>query len=51
LPDRDVELARRSTDTFEADTLRVQAALLDQVKAEVALENQELQTLANALLL
>jgi hypothetical protein len=36
---------------FDADTLRVQAALLDQVKAEVALENQELQTLANALLL
>lgn len=36
---------------FEADTLRVQAALLDQVKAEVALENQDLEVLANALLL
>jgi hypothetical protein len=35
---------------FDADTLRAQAALLDQVKAEVALQNQDLSVLAHWLL-
>jgi hypothetical protein len=36
--------------TYDAETLRTRAAMLDQVKAEVALENQDLAALAAALM-
>jgi len=35
---------------FDSDTLRIQAALLNQVKAEVTLQNQDLEALASGLL-
>jgi len=49
--DTTVRLVFGAGGEFDADTLRQQAALLDQVKAEVDLENQDLRALAERLLL